>query len=259
VSFTNSADTFIISTPLCFIVNFRLQMMNLKCVVIDDESLAIDVLENYINRVSYLTLEAKFNNGIDALAYVNSSEVDLLFIDIQMPDINGMDFLKLVNKKINIVFTSAHPEYALEGYDFNPLDFLIKPISFDRFMRALGRIQVLNNPAPEISDTSIQYFYIKAKGKTIQLLLSDILYVQGLKDYVIFHTPEAKYISLHSMKELEIKLPSTQFLRIHKSYIVELTKIQEIGRNYVKISGKQLPVGRQYKLPFHKFIESKKL
>jgi two-component system LytT family response regulator len=234
--------------------------MNLKCVVIDDEPLAVEVLENYISRVSYLTLEAKFDNGIDALAYVNSSQVDLLFVDIQMPDINGMDFLKLLNKKTNVVFTTAYPEYALEGYDFNPLDFLVKPISFDKFMRAVGRLQTLNAPPiPENTDTTSPYIYIKAKGKTIRLLLSDILYVEGLKDYVIFYTSEGKYISMHKMKDLEDKLPEKQFIRIHKSYIVECNKIEAIDRNYVKISGRQIPLGRQYKSPFLKFIESKKL
>jgi DNA-binding LytR/AlgR family response regulator len=233
--------------------------MNVKCVVIDDESLASDVLENYIKRVSSLELVATFNNGIDALEYVNSNQVDLLFIDIQMPDINGMDFLKLLNKKVNIVFTSAYPEYALEGYDFNPLDFLVKPISFDKFMRAVGRAHVVNTASTETLENSAQYFYIKAKGKTIRLLLSDILYIEGLKDYVIFYTSSGSYISLHSMKELVEKLPTKQFIRIHKSYIVEINKIEEIGGNQVKISGKQIPVGRQFKAPFLEFIESKKL
>jgi DNA-binding LytR/AlgR family response regulator len=233
--------------------------MNLKCVIIDDESLASDVLENYIKRVSSLTLAAKFNNGIDALEYVNSNPIDLLFIDIQMPDINGMDFLKLLNKKINIVFTSAYPEYALEGYDFNPLDFLVKPISFDKFMRAIGRAQVLVNAVPEVVDNSNLYFFIKAKGKTIRLLLTDILYIEGLKDYVIFYTINGNHISLHSMKELIEKLPVNQFIRIHKSYIVEVNKIEEIGGNQVKISGKQLPIGRQLKTPFIELIQSKKL
>lgn len=232
---------------------------NLKCVVIDDESLAIEVLENYINRVSSLTLEAKFTNGIDALSYVNASQVDILFIDIQMPDINGMDFLKLLNKKINVVFTSAYPEYALEGYNFDPLDFLIKPISFDKFMRAVGRAQVLVNLLNEASDVEDEYFYIKTQGKIVRLLLSDILYIEGLKDYVIFYTTTAKYIALHSMKELEEKLPSKKFTRIHKSYIVELDRIEEIKGNQVKIVGKEIPVGRQYKLAFFKSIENKKL
>jgi two-component system LytT family response regulator len=233
--------------------------MNLKCVVIDDETLASDVLENYIKRVSSLNLVAKFNNGIDALQYVNSNQVDLLFIDIQMPDINGMDFLKLVNKKINIVFTSAYPEYALEGYDFNPLDFLVKPISFDKFMRSVGRAQALVSAVSDVVDNSSQYFFIKAKGKTIKLLLTDILYIEGLKDYVIFYTISGNHISLHSMKELVEKLPVNQFIRIHKSYIVEVNRVEEVGGNQVKISGKQLPIGRQFKNPFIELIQSKKL
>lgn len=235
--------------------------MDLKCVVIDDESLASDVLKNYINRISNLELSAVFNNGIDALHYVNSNQVDLLFIDIQMPDINGMDFLKLVTKKCNIIFTSAYPEYALEGYDFNPLDFLVKPISFEKFMRAVGRVNLTPNPpAAESHDSSTgEYFFIKAKGKTIRILMSDILYVEGLKDYVIFYTADEKYISMHSMKELETKLPANQFIRIHKSYIVDLTKIKEISNNQVKILNRQIPVGRQYKAQFQSFIESKKL
>lgn len=232
---------------------------NLKCVIIDDESLAIEVLENYINRVNTLTLEATFTNGIDALSYVNSYQVDILFIDIQMPDINGMDFLKLLNKKINVVFTSAYPEYALEGYDFAPLDFLIKPISFDKFMRAVGRAQVLINLMHEASDTDDQYFYIKTQGKIVRLLLSEILYIEGLKDYVVFYTTTTKYIALHSMKELEEKLPSKKFTRVHKSYIVELDRIEEIKGNQVKILGKEIPIGRQYKLAFLNSIESKKL
>ncbi|MBC7485374.1 MAG: response regulator transcription factor [Cytophagaceae bacterium] len=230
----------------------------LQCVVIDDEMLAIEVLENYIHRVPTLELVAKFNNGIDALAYLNTHPVDLLFLDIQMPDINGMNVMKLLNKKVNVVFTTAYPDYALEGYDYNALDFLIKPISFDKFLRSVGRAQALL-PKSEKQESDSEYFYIKAKGKTLRLLLSDILYIEGLKDYVIFCTADARHISLHSMKELEEKLPSSQFIRVHKSYIVEADKIEEIKGNKLKMVGKEIPIGRQYKAGFTKFVESKKL
>lgn len=233
----------------------------LQCVVIDDEMLAIEVLEHYIHRVPTLALVAKFNNGIDALAYLNTHPVDILFLDIQMPDINGMDVMKLLNKKVNVVFTTAYPDYALEGYDYNALDFLVKPISFDKFLRAVGRAQALRPEAEkqEKQEAENEYFYIKAKGKTLRLLLSDILYIEGLKDYVIFNTTDARHISLHSMKELEDKLPSSQFIRVHKSYIVDADKIEEIKGSKLKMAGKEIPIGRQYKAGFTKFVESKKL
>jgi len=231
----------------------------IKCIVIDDEPLAIEILEHYISQDSLLSLVAKFDNGIDALTYVKSDSVDLIFTDIQMPDISGIEFLKLLDKKVDVIFTSAYPEYALEGYDYNPLDFLIKPISMDKFMRAVGRAKVKSVAMNDVSDDSSTYFYIKANGKTIRLLLSEILYVEGLKDYVIFHTPTAKHISLQSMKELESKLSKKEFVRIHKSYIVEANKIEEVSGGHVKIKDKQIPIGRQYKPAFLKFIECKKL
>jgi two-component system, LytTR family, response regulator len=233
--------------------------MSFKCVVVDDEFLAIEVIENYINRVPYLSLAAKFNNGIDALAYLQSTDVDILFVDIQMPDMNGMSLLKLLDKNINVVFTSAYPDYALEGYDFNPLDFLVKPISFEKFMRAVSRAKSPESSGSENNNLNEQYFFIKAKGKTIKLLISDILYIQGLKDYVIFYTTGTQYISLHSMKELEEKLPEDKFVRIHKSYIVEHTKIEEAHTNYVKIGENKIPVGRIYKSHLQEIIEKKKL
>ncbi|MBC7450069.1 MAG: response regulator transcription factor, partial [Cytophagales bacterium] len=222
--------------------------------------LAIDVLRNYINRIPYLKLAGTFNNGIDALEYINSVNVDLVFMDIQMPDINGMDVLRLMHKKPNIVFTTAYPEHALEGYDFNPIDYLVKPISFEKFMRAISRVQSISNPmAPENAVSGSEYFYIKVNGKQVRLLLSDILYVEGLKDYVIFHTYEAQYVSMHGMKELEEKFPSEDFIRIHKSYIINIHKIQEVDGNQVKIYNRYIPVGRQFKSYFHKIIEGKKL
>lgn len=230
----------------------------LQCLVIDDEILAIEVLENYIERIPTLSLVGKFTNGIDALAYLNTHPVDVLFLDIQMPDINGMNVMKLLNKKVNVIFTTAYPDYALEGYDYNALDFLIKPISFDKFLRAVGRAQALL-PEAEKQESDKEYFYIKANGKTLRLLVSDILYIEGLKDYVIFYTAAGKHISLHSMKEMEEKLPSSQFIRVHKSYIVEADRIEEIKGNKLKMAGKEIPIGRQYKAGFAKFVESKKL
>ena len=233
--------------------------MNLTCIVVDDEPLAIDILKNYIGRLPYLTLAATFNNGIDALEYLRNNSVDFLLSDIQMPDMTGMEMLKLLNKKVNVVFTSAYPQYALEGYDHQPLDFLVKPIPFDKFMRAVNRVQDQYLPVPENTEAISKDIYIKAKGKTIRLFLSDILYIEGLKDYVRFFTEETQYISQHSMKDLEEKLPSEQFIRIHKSYIVDVNKIEELKGNLVKIHGKIIPIGRQYKNRLFEIIESKKL
>ncbi|HEY8400894.1 MAG TPA: LytTR family DNA-binding domain-containing protein [Cytophagaceae bacterium] len=236
-----------------------MDIMNLKCVVIDDEQPAIDVLESYINKVPYLSLVAKYNNGIDALEYVDFSAIDILFIDIQMPDINGMELLKRLDAKVNIVFTTAYPEYALKGYDFQPLDFLVKPISFDMFMRAVERAKSVNTGNSEVGEAHVEEFYIKSRGKIIRILSSDILYIEGLKDYVIFYTSDSKYIALQSMKELEEKLGKIHFIRIHKSFIVDTNKIEEVSSNQVKIGGRQIPIGRQFKPAFLKYIESKKL
>jgi DNA-binding LytR/AlgR family response regulator len=233
--------------------------MNIKCIIIDDEVLAIEILENYISRIPYLKLCAKFNNGIDALEFIKSNPIDLLFIDIQMPDITGIEFLRLLNKEVNVVFTTAYPEYALEGYDFNPVDYLVKPISFEKFMRAVSRVKIGSVSPPINATLESEFVYIKAKGKSIQLQFSDILFIEGLKDYVIFHTSTGKHISYHGMKELENKLPDNRFVRVHKSFIVAIDKIQEIEGNEIKIGGNKIPVGRHFKSFFQKVIENKRL
>lgn len=232
--------------------------MKIKCVVIDDEHLAREYIINYIEKVPQLELLAAFNSPLKALELIKSGEVDLLFLDIQMPDITGVDFLKSLNNKPEVIFTTAYQEYALEGFNLSALDYLLKPFSFDRFLQAVNKlidkIEVKqdagisakkNIPAETRFEDS--YLTIRADRKYYKINFSDLKYIEGQKAYVTFHTDKKKITALASLKELEESLPKNQFIRIHKSYIVSIHDILSLEGNILEVDNTKLPVGNIYK------------
>jgi len=236
----------------------------LKCMVIDDEPLAITLLKDHIGKVSFLELSAVYSNPVEALLEFNKNPVDLIFLDIQMPQLNGVQFMQLVQNRAQVIVASAYQEYAIEGFENNVIDYLLKPISFERFYRAVEKAYNQKNPGAKISKTQEilpatgGYIFVKVENKMVRVELDDILYVEGLKNYVSIYTKTQRIISLQVMKQLEEILPSHRFIRVHKSYIVALDKITAIEKQEIYIKDQIIPVGNTYAEHFYSLVESKK-
>jgi DNA-binding LytR/AlgR family response regulator len=234
----------------------------LNTIIVDDEPLARDILETYIEQIPELNLIAKCSNALEANNELQNNQIDLMFLDIQMPQITGTDFLKSLNNPPMVVFTTAYPNYAIEGFELDALDYLLKPISLDRFMKAVNRAlemkallsggstetaEVVDHPDGEKED----FIFVKSDKKLIKIHYSDIIYIEGLKDYVIIRCKENRVITLQTMKSLESKMPTKIFKRIHRSYIVNLDEINAIVGNMVEVEEKgqtkNLPIGKNYK------------
>jgi len=232
-------------------------MPNLKCLIVDDEPLALDILETYINRIDSLDLVARCNNAIEAFNLIQQKDIDLLFLDIQMPKLTGIDFLKNINNPPRVVFTTAYRDYALEGYELDAVDYLLKPISFERFLRAVNKVSQMNSPAqvtpiPIMTESSNSgydqaFIYLKADKKMIKFLLKDILYIESLKDYVRVKTAHKEVVAYQKISYLEEKLPENKFLRVHRSFIVAIDKVEAFSATLIEINGKEIPIGRNYK------------
>ena len=237
----------------------------IKTIIIDDEPLAGEILETYINHVPNMKLVGRCYSAIEANEFIKNNEVDLLLLDIEMPQLNGIDFIKNLNISVQVIFTTAYPEFALEGFNVNAVDYLLKPISFDRFLKAINKVRVKSklNSSPNVSELDIDYIFVKADKKLVKILYSDIIYVEGMKDYVIIKTESTRVITLQTMMSLEKKLPPELFVRIHRSYIVNFNKLHAITSSEVEVIEKNqikaLPIGKNYKEVFDAVIESKRL
>ncbi len=239
--------------------------MSLQCLVVDDEPLARKLLVDYIAKIPSLVLVGTCTNPLEAREVLQTKNVDLLFLDIQMPEITGINFLKTVKVHPMVILTTAYSEYALEGYELDVVDYLLKPITFERFLKAIEKVNLRTTPVPvagetEHGKTSEQEFvFVKDGTKIIKVKYDDILYVEGLKDYVVIHTPTKKITSLQRMKAMETELPGAKFIRIHNSFIVALDAIESIQKNEVLIGGKLLPISDSYKKSFMDFIDRYKM
>lgn len=223
-----------------------------RCLVIDDEPLALNVLADYIRQTEGLQLADVTTNPQQGLQRVQAGEADLVFLDIQMPEMTGMDFMKRVGSTCKIILTTAYPEFALEGYEYNVSDYLLKPISFERFTKAIKKLPVLLTGKHIIPP---DYLFVKSEYKLLRVDFNSILYLESLRDYVAIHlTDGTKTLTLQSLSSFVQELPEHLFARIHKSYIVALSKINFIEKNKVVIHHHQLPVGDTYKTAFHRKI-----
>ncbi len=231
----------------------------LKCIIVDDEPIARDYLSDYVQKMPQLELVAVYSRALDAFAIVEEGSIDIIFLDIQMPGLTGLEFLRTLQKKPSVILTTAYSEYAIEGFELEVMDYLLKPISFDRFAKAVKKVEKLslsNNTANSNivgdSQTNLSmnkdFIFVKSGYKSVKVSLSDIIYIEGLKEYVIIHTKDKKYTKLDRMKNLEQNLTSKGFLRIHKSYIISIASISAVFGNTVEVSdGIKLPIGRIYK------------
>ncbi|MCP9752166.1 LytTR family DNA-binding domain-containing protein [Ferruginibacter sp. HRS2-29] len=229
----------------------------LRCIVIDDEPLALDILEDYISKVPFLQLVAATTDVIGALQMVQEQKADLVFLDMQMPELSGLQFMKIAAGKCAFILTTAYSEYALEGYEHNVVDYLLKPIPFERFYKAAEKAHSIppkNAPEPAASHP---FIFVKTDGKIVKVMLDDLLFVEGLKDYIILHTAKEKIITLQNLRNMEEGLPGERFVRVHKSFIIALDKIDSIERNRIFIGNAVIPVGVTHQKMFFDLVESR--
>lgn len=234
----------------------------INCVVVDDEKHAIEILKGYISKLPTLKLVYSSTKPLDAFQFVQQNDVGLIFLDIHMPDLEGIQFLKLLQGRIKVILTTAYSEYALEGYEHSVVDYLLKPIMFDRFLKAVQKVINEENNLSRVSDlntSSENYFFVKTenRGKITKVRLDEILYVEGLGNYVNIFTHTQKILTLITFKELEDQLPGSLFIRIHKSYLINIEKVDGVDGNQITINKFQIPIGEKYKVEFYKRIDTK--
>jgi DNA-binding LytR/AlgR family response regulator len=241
----------------------------MNCIIVDDEPLAQQVIEDYAITIPYMDVIAKCSSAFEAFDALRRKKVDLIFLDIQMPNVSGLDFLNSLDYKPMIIFTTAYSEYALDAFNLNAMDYLVKPIPFDRFLKAVnkafdyynlknrgqeGMQESLSSPAPE------KFILVKSEYHTQKVDLNEITYIEGLKDYIKIHLGNSKtVVTLNSLKNMAEKLPSDQFVRVHKSYIVSLTKVESISRNRIIIGDTYIPIGDNFKEEFYALLKNRNI
>ncbi|WP_306565983.1 LytR/AlgR family response regulator transcription factor [Flavobacterium lindanitolerans] len=239
-------------------------MRTIRCAILDDEPMAVALLSKYVEKISSFELVKATTNPFEILELIAQTTIDVLFIDIQMPELTGIQMMEMLGNKTKFVITSAYSEYALKGYEHNVVDYLLKPISFDRFYKCIQKIESLakEKPAPTVEimakteEKPDEFLFIKTDGKLVKINLNDLLLVEGLKDYLYLHLKNEKLIVLDTLKDFETKLPVSDFMRVHKSYIIRLDQIETIERNRVFIQKNIVPIGETYKIKFQDWVKS---
>lgn len=232
---------------------------NLNCMVVDDEPLALSLLSDYISKIPGLNLVRAVSNPLAAVSYLKVEEIDLIFLDMQMPELSGVEFLNLLQKKCMVIVTTAYSEYAMDGYNFEVIDYLLKPITMARFIVAIDKATERFRMNKALADATVlpntaNHIFIKTENKILKINLSDIYYFEGARDYVVIHTQNEMILTLQSMKSIQELLPTDQFIRVHKSYIIAFDKIKFIERSRISIKEKLIPISETYKEHFFKKI-----
>ena len=229
--------------------------MQLRTAVVDDEPLAVELLSDYVNKSEGLLLAEATTDVYKVLKMVQQNELDLVFLDIQMPELTGIQFMKIAGDSCRIIITTAYTEYALDGYEYNVVDYLLKPISYERFSKAVHKLTETNIVADPKAVQKPDHIFIKSEYKLIRINLADILYIESLRDYIAIHTTaKQKIMSLESLRNMEAILPSTEFTRVHKSYIVSLQQISFVEKNRIVINEEYIPIGESYQEKFFALI-----
>lgn len=236
----------------------------IKCLIVDDEKLARTLLQNYIAKLPNLELAGACKNPFEAITYLQQGRIDLIFMDIQMPEITGIEFLKTLQGSPLVIFTTAYQEYALEGYQLDIVDYLVKPFRFERFLQAVNKavrrvkaeVLLSQPPTPAVGsrENTRPFLLVNSNHTTHKILLDEIRYIEGMKEYVAFHLPDRRVISLHSLKQLEEELPETHFLRIHKSFIIAKSQVTAITGSTILLGKEKLPIGGSYKSQVQAFF-----
>jgi len=242
--------------------------VKLRCIAVDDEPLALNIIEDYIRQIDYLEYLSGFDNPLEAIAYLKNHNVDLLFLDIQMSKLTGIQLLEVIKNKPFVIFTTAYEKYALQGYELDVLDYLLKPISFERFVKAVDkayeRIKLkLSNAEPIektlISNPKESYLFVKSGNKLQKIELDDIFYIEGMSEYLKIVTSDGNVLVLQNFANLASVLPKETFIRVHKSYMVSIDKIENIERNRIKIMDKLIPISDTYKKTFYDVLNNKRI
>ncbi len=232
----------------------------INCIAIDDEPLALKQIAAYITKTPTLELAGQFENAVEAIDFLSNSKVDLMFVDINMPDLNGVDFVKSLVDPPKVIFTTAYSEYAVEGFRVNAIDYLLKPIGYTDFLKSVEKAKDwLKKDAilPEEVNSDKDSLFIKAEYKLLRIRLEDIIFIEGMREYIQIHTKnDPPVMTLMSMKKIEEFLPEDKFLRVHRSYIVNLSQITTVERNRIVFGKKYIPVSDQYKEKFRQYIDS---
>ncbi len=225
--------------------------MKTKCLIVDDEPLAVEIIETYLQKLNEMEIIEKCSSAIEAFEILQKKNIDLIFLDIQMPELTGLEFLKSINNPPKVILTTAHRKYALDGFELDVVDYLLKPISFERFLKAIQKYyKTIEDTFKVFSKNDSEedsFIYVKENKKVVKIYLYEIVYIESLKDYVTIHTETKNVISKISISLLQEQLPQDKFLRIHKSYIVSLSKINAFTSDSVEIGKKELTIGRTYK------------
>ena len=237
----------------------------IRCIAIDDEALALDLIEDNISKIPFLELAGRFTNAFDALKLMQEQPVDLLFLDIQMPDISGIQFLKSLQQKPMVIFTTAFSKYALEGFELDVIDYLLKPYSFERFLKAINKahefFELQEKAKAGLKSTTFgsHYLFVRADYKLVKIDIQEIRYIEGLKDYVKIYCGEKPVLTQMSVKVIEEKLPPHDFIRVHRSFIVAFDKIDFIHKSFISIKGREIPLSDNYKDNFLSLVQKNKI
>jgi len=228
--------------------------MTQTCIIVDDEKTARNIIKNYIEDTSFLELKGEFKNALEALEYLRDNTVDLLFLDIEMPKLSGLNFASLLDTKIKIIFTTAHREFALEGFELNAVDYLLKPFSFDRFLKAVQKTIVIHHSSEK--SPALDHIFVKVNKQMQKINYDTLLYIEGLSNYVKIHTHTETLVVYDKLSNLTKNLPSNQFMRVHKSYIINTTKIKLYTKEFVEIENTHIPISSTYRSKLLAFLNN---
>jgi two-component system, LytTR family, response regulator len=225
------------------------------CIIIEDEPLALEKTKDFVNKVPFLNLSATFDNALNGLTYLNNNKVDVLFLDINMDELSGIELLESSKINSQVIITTAYQEYALKGYELQITDYLLKPFTFNRFLQAVNKAQ--ENMAHRIPDAQPDFIFVKTENRLEKIMLNEIVYIEGMRDYLRIHTVNKKIMTLQNFSEIEKLIPSNIVCRVHKSYMVALNKIESIERSRIKIADQLIPISETYKEIFFQLINSR--
>ncbi|MET2986358.1 LytR/AlgR family response regulator transcription factor [Aureibaculum conchae] len=232
----------------------------INCIIVDDEHIAREILETHLQKIDFITVSGLCKNAAEAFNVISSEKIDLVFLDINMPEISGLAFAKSINKNIKVIFTTAYREYAIDGFDLQAVDYLLKPISFERLLQAVNKftnenVQIASEPITEIPEKS-DFIFVRADRKMVKINFSEILYIESLSDYIQIHFKDKTVTTRETISNIEAKLPQQQFLRVHRSFIVSIAKIELFTNEFVEINNKAIPISRTYKNDVLKQLEN---
>ncbi len=224
----------------------------IQCIIVDDEPVAREILENHLSKIAVINIAGSCKNAVEAFNLLSAEKIDLVFLDINMPEFSGLSLARSINREVKIIFTTAYREYAVDGFDLRAVDYLLKPISFERLLQAINKYLDENTPVPvpetnELVPEKSDYFFVRSDRKMVKICFSEILFIESLSDYVKIHLEDKTVVTRETITSIEAKLPKDEFLRTHRSFVVALVKIDSFTSELVEIGKKQVPVSRSYK------------